>query len=838
MTPLESAPDAASRSPHPLSPARQKRLLRSLDALRSARVATVWAPIGYGKHRLVDDWLASDAALRPIEVGVDDTVASVRSRINEIAPAELAIVVVRSDAVAANATLLRDLLALASAPRIRLLVASKIRPEFPVGTLASRGELVQLDAQALAYTIDDLVGLTSDARHLALAPREEQPEPSSAATIQVNAEQARRTVVRTDGWPAIVELVVGHVELITDQNAWSAHTLSSDGLGPATKEPYRPLLTTRSFQLVQSFIRECVIEPLNAEDQELLEQLSLLPVVDPVSASALTQRENAAAQLSRLQAIGVPIVWTPANRISLNPALRGHLRQHLLIHHPARRRQLTQQAVNWLAARGSLMEAVQVATEVGERDLAQALAIEVIARGLHRTSLQPDVARLRQLLGESATASLLLSVTQSSPSTVAEAALPGLAEWSRSAMSDAAGRLGASMLCLNAWRRAGYPSRIDVTAALALAENFTDDLLTDLNRAQVAALLCEYGLYQVQLDQYEIARGYLSRAYGLAQLADVAWVSVLAQGTLALIRATYGRFEAANELATKAINLKAATDFDDTALETPARLAEVLLKLDDQSPMVMIDTLRPLVNGPGHLIDYEAVLTALIALGLVSVGELQAAGRSISAFRMSSTSHLFDIQRLLLSGVSIASLLASGDVEGAEREMLTVRGLQLHSNAQWQIVFESHLALMQGSPRDAYEKLRPLALRDEELTSRSQLSVLQSFATMAALVGEAEAAEQAATRGRLLAERLGLGWEESNYPMSQPPSQQPTLTAAERKVLGNLHPGETLEDAAARLFVSPNTIKTHLRRIYRKLGVHDRDAALRRARALGIHSFD
>jgi LuxR family maltose regulon positive regulatory protein len=41
-------------------------------------------------------------------------------------------------------------------------------------------------------------------------------------------------------------------------------------------------------------------------------------------------------------------------------------------------------------------------------------------------------------------------------------------------------------------------------------------------------------------------------------------------------------------------------------------------------------------------------------------------------------------------------------------------------------------------------------------------------------------------------------------------------------------------EISAELFVSPNTVGTHLRHIYAKLGVHRRSEAVQRARQLGL----
>jgi LuxR family maltose regulon positive regulatory protein len=53
-------------------------------------------------------------------------------------------------------------------------------------------------------------------------------------------------------------------------------------------------------------------------------------------------------------------------------------------------------------------------------------------------------------------------------------------------------------------------------------------------------------------------------------------------------------------------------------------------------------------------------------------------------------------------------------------------------------------------------------------------------------------------------------------------------------VLHRLADGMTSTEVAKASFVSHNTVKTQIREVYRRLGVHDRTAALRRARELGL----
>ena len=75
-----------------------------------------------------------------------------------------------------------------------------------------------------------------------------------------------------------------------------------------------------------------------------------------------------------------------------------------------------------------------------------------------------------------------------------------------------------------------------------------------------------------------------------------------------------------------------------------------------------------------------------------------------------------------------------------------------------------------------------------------------------------------------------------------PPAAQPDrvrgldeqLTDTETRVLRYLPTHLTAPEIAAELWLSVNTVNTHTRHVYAKLGVHSRHEAVDRARVLGL----
>ncbi len=60
------------------------------------------------------------------------------------------------------------------------------------------------------------------------------------------------------------------------------------------------------------------------------------------------------------------------------------------------------------------------------------------------------------------------------------------------------------------------------------------------------------------------------------------------------------------------------------------------------------------------------------------------------------------------------------------------------------------------------------------------------------------------------------------------------ISPRELTVLQEIAAGRSNKEIAARLNVSPNTVKTHVARLFEKLGAKRRTDAIRRARELGI----
>jgi DNA-binding CsgD family transcriptional regulator len=76
--------------------------------------------------------------------------------------------------------------------------------------------------------------------------------------------------------------------------------------------------------------------------------------------------------------------------------------------------------------------------------------------------------------------------------------------------------------------------------------------------------------------------------------------------------------------------------------------------------------------------------------------------------------------------------------------------------------------------------------------------------------------------------------ERPTPPPAEPAWPGQPLTQSETRVLRYLPTHLGAPEIAAELYLSANTVRTHLRHLYRKLGAHSRHEAVQRARAIGL----
>jgi LuxR family transcriptional regulator, maltose regulon positive regulatory protein len=95
--------------------------------------------------------------------------------------------------------------------------------------------------------------------------------------------------------------------------------------------------------------------------------------------------------------------------------------------------------------------------------------------------------------------------------------------------------------------------------------------------------------------------------------------------------------------------------------------------------------------------------------------------------------------------------------------------------------------------------------------------------------------QQRTGHGALLADILDvLNGLDVTHPQGEVTEAVDELSDAELRVLRYLPSNLTAPDIGAQLYLSPNTVKTHMRSIYAKLGAHRRSEAVQRARQLGL----
>ncbi|MEL4505548.1 LuxR C-terminal-related transcriptional regulator [Luteococcus sp. H138] len=768
-----------------------RRLIHHLDRLLAARVAVISAPAGHVKDELVAAWLQSQPGLahRPIRSAED------LAAVADCHPTgELLVLVVSGEELLADATVVSRILELVEAdPDIRVIFVGRRRPAAPLGTLAARGQLVDLDGSQLAWTRDEV------AAQLA----ERNPELTQSGLDVIMAS--------THGWPAVIRI------LASERLRW----------------PRSAALN----RLLDSYIAEEVVAGLDDQDIELLHQLAAPPSLDSQAAAWMTGRSDAVAQLTRLQARGLPLTWDADNSIRLNPVLRDYLQRWLMQHEPHRKDELTARATLWLRSRGRPLAAVELAMEQHLVDLAWRLAAEYLTANLYRPELEHTLPELTELLPPGWEMDSVRAITQglATPSTMIaqiSALDPQLFT------QNSTGSLGYASLVLGTLRRAGYPSDIDVSTALQIARDADSIMEDELDLALVAVLRLEHGLWLLHQCRMSESRDVLLSSLGLARVQDVPWAIATALSALAFIHAEQGTVIEATQLADEGLQYSAEAAFTSNAVTEYAVLAKALVAVDTGDLAMAQHWAQQVVEREEHPVETDGLRTHVLAIYHVFREDPRQARHLVRAYRDQPHPPASPFDELVVGMGAFNAALADHDLAAASRELERLMAQPLAERQASLAVPQARLALAQGQPERAHELLHPLVVSHRPLSDHAKytLFMLMVFGTAADQLHRRDEATQAFQRATVLAERLGLNTPNARHTRIAGTRPKIPLTEAERNVLLSLEPGRTLSETADGLFISLNTLKTHLRRIYKKLGVANREEAIERARILGLRS--
>jgi LuxR family transcriptional regulator, maltose regulon positive regulatory protein len=223
-----------------------------------------------------------------------------------------------------------------------------------------------------------------------------------------------------------------------------------------------------------------------------------------------------------------------------------------------------------------------------------------------------------------------------------------------------------------------------------------------------------------------------------------------------------------------------------------------------------LEAARRLPDAPAQAAAASLVLSYLAFLELDLGRERPAERLALDALALLEERHIGGTPaaanaHLALGGARMLSTDGHGAVEHLERAAELSAPL---SPSYW----HAHALLRLA---DARHRLGRVTEASETLeAARSELQALPDTGVLASVLAEKDELLHGRRR------REGFLGEE--------------LSESELRVLRRLVEGQSLREVAKELFLSLNTVKTHRRTIYRKLGASTREEALKRAAELGI----
>jgi LuxR family maltose regulon positive regulatory protein len=728
-------------------------------------------------------------------------------------------------------------------PMLRVVLGTRAPPPLPVGKLRLAGRVTEIDADDLAFTTAESAQLWR------------------LRGLSITGDEADALVRRTDGLAAAVCFAA---------IAAGERTAAAPGMAPAG--------AAADDELVADFLRAEVFRAEPAAVREFLLRSSVVGEISADLANALTGRRDGPRMLDRLRRSGHVVRTAAPERgwLRYRRPLLDFLRREASIALSDELPELHRRAARWYAGHGEPMPAIRHAIAAGD----PAYAAGVVVRSAAARVLGPDRGALRALTAEFSPLDALRD-----PEIAAVCALvtaergdgrgtDGYADLVRQKLPDlpperrlplrAVLQLAA---VLNARHRENWPGLTAAAGALTdLLDGAVPGLIPASAPLRAIALGC-LGAARLWSGEFDAARSALRAAVVAAEHHRLDLAAADALGNLAVLHALLGHLPEAAEQAAAAVRLVEAAG--------QPRCGEAGLAL---AVLGLVDLLRGAPGDAARHLDAaveceprrigRAVSAAVRARLLLSEGDPTGARRALAAARGGTDRRPPQVLRDWLAIADAEIRLAGGHPVAA----LTALSVALHHQGNPLLsqasVTAARAYLASASPARAASLAASVrrpgiragswlrvqawlveALAADRLGHDGAVAIALSEAVSAAAAdGIVEPFAAAGAPLAALLDRHREAWR-SHGPFARRLEEvlpaPNTVARAEDRIVEPITEREgavlrylptllTMNDIARELSVSPNTVKSHLRSIYRKLAVGTRRDAVHRARELGL----
>ncbi|MDQ0380968.1 LuxR C-terminal-related transcriptional regulator [Amycolatopsis thermophila] len=817
----------------------RERLASAVDA---AGVTLVCAPAGYGKTLLLADWLAGPGrdARAWVSLDRDDDsaeafLAAVLSAVRAHVPVPVTTAPPPGDTAAAVAVLVD---AVAAAPgrlvlvldnvhavpgarhvltalirhqphNLRLVLASRSDPPLPLARLRVQGRLAELRADALRFR------------------RPEARELLERCGVTLPDGPLARLVTHTEGWAAGLRLAARSLRGGTDPEDFLPRCAGHD-------------------HAVADFLTGEVLAHLPDDTRDVLTRLSVCETVSPPLAARLTGRADAGAVLAALEGDGL-LSSTVDGEYRPHPMLRAYLRADLAHRRPELASALHHEAAAWFAAQDRPRDALHHAEQTGDGCAAVTLLADrgagmlldgqpgLVLRAL--AAAGPAVAGDALLLLFSALAHLELGDLGAAEAEIARSGRvwPGRADERLTAFR----RLVVSAHALACGRP---PVRGPAGACSSPAAEAWERL--------------DHGLVSLSAGDHDAASRALDAAERLSGEQDLPYLLVHVTAAHALLAAVTGDHAGMVKAAEEALALAGDGAWKHSPWLAMCHAVAGFVRLMRADPRGARASAAELGGSEAPVFRWAA--GAVDAVARFDLGDRETGLRLLRNARASSADApvprelaaavmvlehecALDLARLPLARdvaewgarrlgttaevhLTLArTRFARGDLESTEHAVCVARGLPpLVPGTDVELcLVAAAVALRLGRRTKAREEL------DRALGLAAPGRIVRPFGHVEAEVRKL-LLDQVGGFGETFAARV------RDVLTAGGTGTAAALTGRERAVLVRLTAPRPLDEVASELRVSLNTVKTHVRAIYAKLGVNNRRAAVAAARELGL----